>query len=194
MRGFVLVATGIALLLAAPYTTEAGQTTYSIENYPADQNGASLSGTITTDGAVGALATADILSWSWTITPAGGTATTVSSADAFTSVFFFGTVIASSSSITIAGTANNAFALLQRDSGDSVVNNLEYDRIVGETQQYIGQLTGDVWATMNPAMGANDPWVIAELSSVPEPSSLCLAGVATLFGGAYTLARKRLRG
>jgi VCBS repeat-containing protein len=192
MRGLVLATTGIALLFAIPHSLEAGQITYTIQNYPADQNGASLAGTITTDGAIGNLAIADILSWSWTITPAGGTATTVSSSDALTSAFFVGSVVASQTSITIAGNANNAFALLQRDASGDVFNDLEYDRFVGGVQQYIGQLTGDVWATMNPVMGSTDPWVIAEVSTVPEPSSLCLTGMGAMFGIAYSLARKRV--
>ena len=193
MRGFVLATTGIVLLLAVPHSLEAGQITYTIQNYPADQNGASLAGTITTDGAIGNLAIADILSWSWTITPAGGTATTVSSSDALTAVIIFESVVASRSSITLAGNANNAFALTQSDTSGDVFNDLDYERFVGEEQQYVGQLTGDVWVTRNPVMGGTDPWVIAEVATVPEPTSLRLTGMGAVFGVAYSLARKRFR-
>ncbi len=44
------------------------EVTYSIANYPADQNGWNLTGSIVTDGNTGLLTANDILSWTWTIT------------------------------------------------------------------------------------------------------------------------------
>ena len=48
-----------------------------------------------------------------------------------------------------------------------------------------------VWDTPNPAMGGSDPWVIAEVATVPEPSSLTLAALAVTFAGVIGEARKR---
>jgi hypothetical protein len=148
---------------------------YSIVNYPADQSGATVSGTIVTDGATGALSASDILSWSWTITPSGGPSYTFSSLDANAAVSLYGAVVASSSEITIAGTVSSDFALYD---GLSLASDLEYDRDPGENT-YTGLIpTNNGWETLNPSMGGNDPWVIATVSSVPEPTTLTMLGIA----------------
>ena len=53
----------LALLLTG--TGRADTITYLIQNYPADQGGHTLSGTIVTDGKTGALAASNILSWTF---------------------------------------------------------------------------------------------------------------------------------
>jgi hypothetical protein len=52
------------MLIATVHLADEGEITYAFQNYPADQQRATLSGTITTDGAIGTLAATDILSWS----------------------------------------------------------------------------------------------------------------------------------
>ena len=93
----------LALSLGILGQASAGSITYSIQNYPIDQNGAVLNGTIVTNGAIGTLTVSDILSWTWTIIPPGGSAVTVSSADAGSSASVQQLVIASQTGITIAG-------------------------------------------------------------------------------------------
>ena len=67
-------------LLSLPSAVLAG-TTYNIQNYPLDQNGWTLTGTITTDGTQGHLSRPpDITSWTWTITKGANTYTTTSTA------------------------------------------------------------------------------------------------------------------
>ena len=114
MRQFLLSAAAAAMLIAPARITDAGEITYAIQNYPADQQGATLSGTITTDGVIGNLAASDILSWSWTITPAGGTPFTVTSSDAGAEALSVGSIVASQLAITIAPTGStddSGFAL-----------------------------------------------------------------------------------
>jgi hypothetical protein len=156
--------------------------TYSIANYPADQNGASLSGTIVTDGATGSLSASDILSWSWTITPAGGTPFTFSSSDAGAAVAISGTVIASQTAITIGASSgpSNDFALY---NSTTLVADLEYDRDTGEDGYFGANSAGQVWATTEPMMGGQDPWVIAS-NAVPEPGTLTMLGIAVVLVGA----------
>jgi hypothetical protein len=51
----------------APQEVCAGQIVYNIVNYPDDQGGLDVSGTITTDGNKGILDASDIVAWSVTI-------------------------------------------------------------------------------------------------------------------------------
>lgn len=188
MGRFTVAAAALVALLAAPCFCNAGLITYSIQNYPADQNGANVSGTITTDGTIGNLSAGDILSWSWTITPAGGTAFTFSSTEGTSRLYVSGSVVASPSEITIAEPSlgyENAFEFMAYGGGADYYRNDFTDFYSAE----------NVWFTYNPSMGGTDPWVIAVASAaVPEPSSLTLAGLAVLSGLAHGLARTRKAG
>jgi PEP-CTERM motif len=190
MRRVVFATVFPILLIAVGHPSEASPITYTIQNYPADQNGATLSGTITTDGAVGTLATTDFLSWSWTITPPGETPLTLSSSDAGAQVFLFpgSVLVASQSAITIAPRQDSidgsSFALESLSQGGEQLSSLEYDRpgSGGGPSFYSARNNegADIWFTQNPAMGGTDPWVIALAgSAVPEPSSILLLSLGT---------------
>ncbi len=102
MKRFVCTIGTVSLLLVVSHTAEAGPITYNIVNYQADQNGATLSGSITTDGTIGDLAKADITSWTFTITPSGGSPITASSTDPSANIGITGEIVASLSNITLA--------------------------------------------------------------------------------------------
>jgi hypothetical protein len=63
MMGLVLVA-----VVGLGQTCAADPITYNLVDYSSLENGWTLSGTITTDGTIGALAASDITSWTFTIT------------------------------------------------------------------------------------------------------------------------------
>ena len=86
-HSFWFAAATVSMLIAAARTAEAGAIIYAIQNYPADQDGYTLSGTITTDGVIGGLAASDIVSWSWTISYPGESPVTFSSSDPQTGIF-----------------------------------------------------------------------------------------------------------
>jgi hypothetical protein len=178
------VVTTIVLMVSANIA-EAGQITYSIQNYPADQQGATLSGTITTDGVTGNLTGTDILSWSWTITPAGGTPFTLHSTDTGSATTLVGQLVASATTITMANPAQgsvNDFDLASLNSSGELTADLAYSRIPSPgANQYLALTPagGIIWANSHPAMGGTDPWVIAVVaSSVPEPSGVVLMSLA----------------
>jgi hypothetical protein len=188
MRHVFLASFVLGVLSAVPCSARA-DLTYNIQNYPADQNGATLTGTITTDGTIGALGATDILSWTWTITPSGGTATTFSSTDANASMILV-TPVASSSEITVAPDQ----ILLLYNTALVDKEELAWDRGPAPQHYRGGIATGDVWADSSPAMGGVDPWVVAKTAATtaaPEPSTLIVAGAGGLIGIAYSLARKR---
>jgi hypothetical protein len=155
MRRFAAAMTFV-VLLAAPCICHAGTITYSIQNYPADQNGATLSGKITTDGTIRTLATGDILSWSWTITPVGGTPFTLTSSEPNTAAGVSG-VVASQSEITMASPPTGSSLLNNLELSVFDGASLEYTRnaLGGASNVYLGK-TGvftSIWFTANPSMG-----------------------------------------
>jgi hypothetical protein len=195
MRRIVFAMSLVVMLSALSRIAEAGEITYLIQSYPADQEGAALSGAITTDGVIGILAATDVLSWSWTITPLGGTPFTLSSSDTGTTLTTAGDVVASQSSITVGLAPQGGLSGLGLLTFD-VASDLEYARMTnrfGEpiSNEYDGITFagGHIWQNDNPVMGGTDPWVIAQVASVPEPASVTLAGLGAACGIACYLAR-----
>jgi PEP-CTERM motif len=172
---FARIAEAAVLSFGLGGLASAANIIYPIQNYSADQNGATLSGSITTDGTIGPLAISDILSWTWTITPSGGAPFTYASGDLGAGIHLEGTVVASPSEITISAVGiENGIVLFDTLNGVPQLNYFRtpasgfYD---GETDHLA------IWSTPDPAMGGHDPWIIAALT-VPEPSTLALLGIA----------------
>ena len=68
-----LKATSLLLITAVSYSgAQAGSITYQINDYPAVENGFKISGSITTDGTIGALSQSDITAWTWTLSDSTG--------------------------------------------------------------------------------------------------------------------------
>ena len=176
--GIVLTLFMLAAALA-PHAAEAGSVTYAIQNYPADQNGHTVSGSITTDGKTGLLDTSDITSWTLTIDT-----TTFRSTDPGSNTGADG-VFATPTGIKIPGDGI-FFLVTNHDS-------LSWTRFPAHADLsfYQGTVNSvDLWNTFNPAMGGTNPWLLA---SVPEPSSFTLAvlGVGALIvAGGWSRLRK----
>jgi hypothetical protein len=100
-RGLLLAVLSLFLEFSAVTPTLGGSILYEIQNYADLQNGYTISGTITTDGTLGTLVTADITAWSYTITGAGG-GYTVTSQDAGSSIALARGLTANATSITLA--------------------------------------------------------------------------------------------
>jgi PEP-CTERM motif len=186
-----------ALIWLAHGVGARGGTTYNIANYPADQNGNTVSGSITTDGVIGTLAPSDILSWTVTIN-----STTFTSGDSGADMALSPTDLnATSTAITLAsplGLQSSFLALAAIPTGggrtDEIAWTRGFDFFGEDLTKYVGRLNGRArWATPDPAMGGTDPWVIAAISpsAVPEPTSLLLAAFG--IGGviACVLVRER---
>lgn len=151
---------------------------YDIQDYPAWQNGYTVNGTITTDGVLGTLTTADIVAWTVTISQ-GSLSETFSgtSADAALEA----QVVATSSQVLIPNAAADAIANLMYlvGPGDSIV----WDNSDGRTE-YRAVVSGFstlAWDTSPTSLGRDDnTWVVAQAAAtVPELSSLhiCLASL-----------------
>jgi hypothetical protein len=77
MKRIRLAAVAIAIVMTAGIS-KAGQITYSLQNYATDQAGSTLTGSVTTDGNLGTLTAADIVAWTWTVSPPVGAPFTLS--------------------------------------------------------------------------------------------------------------------
>ena len=164
-------------------------------SYPSQQAGDSLTGTITTDGTIGALAGGDILSWQYTIRSAGGSVRdTENQTNGITGSAGFGNVVATPTTLTIP--SSGVLNLSTEYAPNQYIATIELQNT--STPFYIAvapPVPGTVlWETSNPALPASgaSTWIIAT-ATVPEPNSLLLAllGIACL---ATVLWTRRYRG
>ena len=189
----VVVLTQIILTWAVICPCPAMAGSYSIANYPTDQNGHNISGTITTDGTLGTLAAKNIISWSVTID-----AITFTNTDPNAETLVSGTgLTATLTSITLAEAAIGEFNDLRFDINNAGVTSpsIDWHRSPSavpsvNTDFYGGSiLQAETWFTSNPSMGGTNPWLIA---SVPEPSTALLASIGAVVGFlAYGWSRHR---
>ena len=190
---FILVS-----LLSLP-TLARGELTYDLVNYPDDQGGYTIWGTITTDGRLGTLTSTDIIAWSATITGTG----TIGSANGSGFISLQGLVASPTSLELPFGPPNGPEVTMIGHTG-------VFDRtgfydltaicwinyyIQEQEPEYFGWFQnghGGRWDTLNPIMNGTDIWVIATREDVvtPEPSNLVVSGVAI---GLLLLARVRFR-
>jgi PEP-CTERM motif len=147
-------------------TAESASITYSVVNYPALQNGFTVSGTITTNGATGSsLPGIDITSWDINIA-FQSTLTTLTPSNTFNQT---GTFDATNSELTITGADSIVFI--------GVPGSIQWVGI-SNFGVYDGNVLGEstMWNSVFP-LGSS-------VATVPEPSSLILA----MIGGGIALA------
>jgi hypothetical protein len=176
-----------ALLLAQ--SARGGDITYDLLNDPQDQHGWNLSGTISTDGKLGALTNSDILSWAVTITESNKTYS-------FNSSEPWKTVEASNLSAT--PTALDLGPGGELLLGASLGGNSPADYLIWESSGFTQAAqpqynSPNIWTMQEPTDNPCDqPWTIATVPhAVPEPSSLVLICVALTLVGSYSRFRNR---
>ncbi len=165
--------------LGAP-AAKASNITYRIVDNPAVQNGYTLSGSITTNGQIGTLASQDILSWNWTVTN-GINTYTADSSQVGSFIGLDGTILATSDYIELPAqpvTSPSTLNLFGPNShvqwsGSTIQNNAFTSafQVNGSWPWWHDQTT----TTPHDVPGG---WAIADqgvTQAVPEPSSLALA-------------------
>src|SRR5438128_2725742 len=158
-------------LLLVPAAASAATITYTIQNYANQQNGWTLSGTITTDGTIGALLDSNIQSWNWTISKQG------------VGEFTYRSGVRDASSLTLHGaSASETQLTMAPPSGSNEVNILklqyavELNQLAGlnwslrnrdgnvqgfYTANYVkNKQQTNAWDTSTTTLGGQSPWVI----------------------------------
>ncbi len=108
-------------------------------------------------------------------------------------------LVATTTDLTLASITPGTQFILNTGSGTSY-DELNYERGgTGPSPPYPAlydgytDTTGYLWENFAPSMGGTNPWVIAvaQSTAVPEPSTLAMAGLVSVCGIAYSLARRR---
>lgn len=170
MRGLLL---GIAIFLVSANVGRGQDITYNLVDYPADEAGYSLSGFITTDGNTGNLTPTDIQTFGFNIYASNGSLLcsetgSGNDGDIWRGGSGFGAIILDATSTQLLLPSTYSVTL---SGGDS--------QYLGWANNYPGQSLyfggGSYWFNTNPQMNGEQPWVIAQTATVPEPSTLMLA-------------------
>ncbi len=179
----------LSMSLLVPAVTRA-DLIYNIQNYPSDQSGHTLSGTITTDGTIGTLTAGNIVSW--VVTFDGTESFRSTDSGAITGVQ---SLDATSTSLTLSNLNFGSVLNL----GVSI-SGVEADELFWRNSFLSSQLlylakynSAQLWSTTTPSLGGREPWLIAVPPTIPEPSSLAIAGSAITCGVGFWLKRKRRR-
>jgi hypothetical protein len=187
----------IAVCLTNSMTAFAGSIVYDLQNYSSLQNGYALSGTVSTDGAIGNLAASNIVAWTITLTPSTGPVTNFNSTMSGASITLLGSVVADANTITLGASAPRFLNQLTFDSGSFI--NLTYAQGTGIPNIYSAQLdnVNVAWNAHPGAAGlGGDPWIIAVAESptaaqTPEPVGLTLLCLGASGMAAYNWRRRK---
>ena len=174
------------LAVALAYNAAHGAT-YQLINYPVEQQGHTLAGSIVTlDSAPddGLLDAAEIVDWSFTVQ--GPKSFSASKSDPGSATIVSGMVGISDTSITIASPFADGQLLmndLRLEVGDERLRYFRFTNFAFQPFEVVdfydaqNAINSTAWQSSSSVLGGNDPWVIAE---VPEPSSASIA-LALLF-------------
>jgi hypothetical protein len=189
---FFSTLTLIALTYAS--TSHAASITYDLVNYPALQNGYTLSGTITTDGTIGTLTSSNILAWQYTA--ANGVSTFhAASVDPGTLTVIFGAIATPTQIMMPPPIFPNDVVITLAESSSSNFALLTYTRPgVNDFYNLRAPDNGtDAWlaaASFPPGLSlGGSTWVVATAVAVPEPCGLALMGLG--LAGVIGLAWRR---
>lgn len=172
------------IMLCLSSVAHAGDITYNITDYPADEAGYSVSGFITTDGNIGTLTQSDIVSWSWS---AGTTSSSGGAYDPMGNDNCYVHLLAATPTQLLLSPGSYV-ETDQYINGSGTSIQWYNESAAGNSLYACSHGLNYFWDNNSPQMGGTEPWVVAQTASVPEPSTLILLGVC---GVAWIIWRRR---
>jgi hypothetical protein len=178
--------TALVLALSAP--AQAHDIVYNMQSYPSQQNNYVITGTLTTDGTIGALLPEDILGYAITISQTGHPTTTINGTSA--DISLLNLLVATTSEIIVPnpdGVVNTVNSPTFMDAASSAfidwcirnMNPIPFDSYFAKDAS--GNLLWNVEQPNIPLPTPGGDFIIA-VAAVPEPSTLAmmLFGIAGL--------------
>jgi autotransporter-associated beta strand protein len=184
---FALASIGVSSVVKA-------NTIYTIEDYPALENGYTLWGTITTDGVTGVLSATDIVDWNVNISQGNALLTNAVPSTGF--IEDCNNLHADTTGLwlsTVSG--ENRFNVVDGIPGDDFVV-LQYNFVHPFPGQYLGGWPGhgELWNDLsNNGFSPPADFIIAAPEVVPEPASIAIFAASALALFAIGWRRHRLR-
>lgn len=191
----------IALIMARNPLAATADTVYDIVNYPAEQDGWILSGTITTDGKTGPITLSDVDSWNWTVTN-GVTTYSGSSSESVPYNSLTGVIATPTYLATPLNDTTGVFL-------GATMPPPGYDGYSNLGLQFGGHSNGTILTALfwnNGSSGTLTPWWtdfatnyntvpegFAFATAVPEPSTLTFLGVVAIGLLGYGWRRRRAK-
>jgi hypothetical protein len=183
-KQFVL-AIAVSILAASGSGRARADITYQLVNDPVDQNGWTLSGSLTTDGTLGYIHDPNLKAWTFTISGFGQSDTYTNAESPYAAAF---DVYATSTAIFVEPLG---LVTLEVPAINGRPGILAYN----PPRAYEGGIAGEylVWLDNYPTGFGQGSWEIAT-TGVPEPSTMVMASLAVCCGIARALARGRKAG
>ncbi len=202
---FVAAPVMFALVLLASVSNARADTIYNIVDYPANENGYTVSGTITTDGTTGPLTTSNILSGYLVITNLGGSTSPIP-LDRQNCTIYPGTAPeATTGEIQVPtgcilqlefgpGPTSDADFQLTWSNDNTQFNGYGYTTYYVLNQFYTQYFHASYPQPGPGSIGGDGSWTIANGGQpVPEPGTLTLLVSALLGLGALYVQRRRAK-
>ena len=195
IRNPLLASLSLVLAFGDTATIEGASIIYSIQSYPSQQNGLTLSGTIITDGTIGPIFAGNINGFTMTVSgPNGFTFSYASGQGEIQTLGFLSTT--ATGQLEIAGPNSllefSSFAKIGMlfPPADPILRWSRGATLSGDQYEAINPTGTILWNDTPPATGSlgGDPWIIGQ--AVPEPGSLTLALLGIGYLAVVTWARR----
>jgi len=188
-QSLVRFATAVAVTAVtfafAPGAT-AAHITYDLVNLPGDQNGWTLSGHVTTTGAIGSLAASDVTSWDFTLTKgatsyaaAGSTPSNISN------------ILATPDALIVQNLPVTGLTLTRG------VTSVSWTRLTPGFEYYSATQVSTLWQVFSPSysVDAAGGWIIATAppAGVPELDPATGSSALALVAGVLAMVEQRRR-
>jgi hypothetical protein len=183
---FATIVAVMAIAFAFTPGAQAAPITYDLVNVPADQNGWTVSGHMTTTGTTGSLAAADVTSWDFTLTKGATSYAATGSTPSNIS-----NILATSDAIIVQNLPVTGLTLTKG------VTSLSWTRLTPSFEYYSATQGSNLWQAFYPSYAVDSAggWIIATAtpSGVPEIDPATGSSALSLVAGVLAMIEQRRR-